>query len=529
MSFYGHILYEFTKLFSKFNFTNQDEDVATLQADDAWEQLNLNTGDRWLKFSVSGEEPNERTVNLTHEAPAEAIDQKFTYFEHLTEVPAEPEQLYGGDYVAINTETTHDEKGHLNSTQSITNYRLPKVVMTTTEPEEESENDELWFTTVQEDTTTDPWIKIEISDDREKITFSHIGPSSDEKVESRYEFKVNDSTPTDGQQLHCGDEIQLLKHSSYDSTGHLIENSQRAYKLPKPQFKLPNGTPFSLTENDEFNISGDGKWIDVAPDDSILTFSHKVLPGEEVDTITSGFEMVEPDKELTVDENEITNGMPNDSQAYYKDNLLQNGVGVYRLHPGELIKIRDTAIDTAGHITQNTPKYIKLPISADTAMFESNKARIDDLEGRLNKGEEKVAYEEVLDNIYNEETGLNVKVEKLEETTVQKDGFTGELSEMYTDYPEETELKTFAKTIGIIDSNDNSVVDTVRKAINTLKYFSNDTIDKPKADEIYSLSRAIYHLTNSLNYLGDRIEDMKSAQAGLSGRIAVVENMLDIE
>jgi hypothetical protein len=181
--------------------------------------------------------------------------------------------------------------------------------------------------------------------------------------------------------------------------------------------------------------------------------------------------------------------------------------------------------DEKGHITSIEEKYIKLPISADTAMFEENQARIINLENRLG-GQKNIdspldkEYETIVEDLYKEEDGLYIRVDTLESNSVQKEGFTGELTDMY----EEGNEKTFAETIGKVDSDTEG---SIRSSIRSLLALQSD--EEP--EKIYSIAEAIFYLSKKLQEADVEIYNLRQANRSikidienLTERIEKLEN-----
>ena len=75
MSFYGQVLYEFSRLFSKINIENSDNESAaetnldgqdSLTPTEEWDQLNLVGGNRWIQLNSN---KNNKTITISHTAP----------------------------------------------------------------------------------------------------------------------------------------------------------------------------------------------------------------------------------------------------------------------------------------------------------------------------------------------------------------------------------------------------------------------------------------------------------------------------
>lgn len=343
------------------------------------------------------------------------------------------------------------------------------MTTTTEEPDADSDNDELWF-------TGDHWIKASVDESGEHISFSHNEPNnSEEEEKTPYEFKVNDNEP-ESDILHCGDSVHLLTEAQYDSKGHLIKLDSASYTLPTVEVQISGEKPGS---QDTLWLEGD-TWINLTGDahDKALTFSH-ADPKTDGAADCSGLTLICEGATAVNDETRIKVGMPDASQAKYDEFVEKPSVHI--LEPGELIKIHSITKDAKGHIASNSEAYIKLPISADTAMFDSYVDRINILEGRLGEKDTEGSYEKNVETLSN----LNTQSEDFASIT----DLTGSLEEtMYTVKEEEDKYKnltTITATIGQIDGENG-----YSKKIAELQGDSYDTV--------YTLSVALKHLAKKL-------------------------------
>jgi hypothetical protein len=129
MSFYGQILYEFTKLFSRIDVLNNAtnnvaEDPVTseqgnLQAAEEWDTLNLKGGNRWINLTTN---TTDKTVTISHSSPGTIDDNKsIISFEKVDSVPEDATSTQLKQLDVIKTTTSqYDNAGHVVS--AITNY-----------------------------------------------------------------------------------------------------------------------------------------------------------------------------------------------------------------------------------------------------------------------------------------------------------------------------------------------------------------------------------------------------------------------
>lgn len=137
MSFYGQVLYEFTKLFSKIKVGDN-----FLEADQAWDQIEI-VPDAWISIDINDTDENKK-INFTHADPQEEDEEKsipsFVLADTIATVEAEVGseedevisdasaiQLMYDDEITV-SEPKFDQKGHLIEV-STKNYIMPKQLV----------------------------------------------------------------------------------------------------------------------------------------------------------------------------------------------------------------------------------------------------------------------------------------------------------------------------------------------------------------------------------------------------------------
>lgn len=137
MSFYGQVLYEFTKLFSKIKVGDN-----FLEADQAWDQIEI-VPDAWISIDINDTDQNKK-INFTHADPQEEDEEKsipsFVLTDTIATVDAEVGadgdevisdasaiQLMYDDGITV-SEPKFDQKGHLIEV-STKNYIMPKQLI----------------------------------------------------------------------------------------------------------------------------------------------------------------------------------------------------------------------------------------------------------------------------------------------------------------------------------------------------------------------------------------------------------------
>lgn len=373
----------------------------------------------------------------------------------------------------------------------------------------------------QVELTNDEWIVLagnKDENDNKTISIEHNTPRETKTSQSSFS-KVDDGS--DIEQLQYGDTVEAATYK-FDERGHLTDITTNYYKLPTLDIKYGTEESEKISPSENIiSIEGDD-WIHINGEEGeTLSFIHgdpKSLNAVDFTTLNwldnkTGL----TNKEL------IIQGAPEGSENIY-DTVI-NGKTVYDLHPGELMRVYSAEKDEKGHITNIEEKYIKLPISADTAMFEENQARIINLENRLGgqkdtDGPLDKPYENVVEDLYKEEDGLYARVDTLGSNSVQKEGFTGELTDMY----EAGNEKTFAETIGKVDSDTEG---SIRSSIRSLLALQSD--EEP--EKIYSIAEAIFYLSKKLQEADVEIYNLRQANRSikidiedLAQRIEKLEN-----
>lgn len=134
MNFYGQVMYEFTKMFSKIylknnineDFVNNIYNNTEFQASDRWDTLQFEAGNKWL--ALEGDPINKKII-MYHNQPSNNFDGGVIQGINLYTTPEEGEnisatQLQQGNIIQT---TSHniDKAGHITSNASIY-FQLPK-------------------------------------------------------------------------------------------------------------------------------------------------------------------------------------------------------------------------------------------------------------------------------------------------------------------------------------------------------------------------------------------------------------------
>ena len=151
MSFYGQVMYEFTKMFSKFMVTQHSNSEIPIippetpvskhfEATTMWEQFNIEPTNRWIQLDGDGGNDDIKTIKIGHSTPGVTdVEKTFISLEKIETEDEEITQLKNGDTIKIST-LTHDAAGHANSSPTYTYYKLPSARLTIVTPEEDLED-----------------------------------------------------------------------------------------------------------------------------------------------------------------------------------------------------------------------------------------------------------------------------------------------------------------------------------------------------------------------------------------------------
>ena len=285
MGFYGQVMYEFTKMFSKFMITQASaSEIPTappetsqdkfFEATTMWEQFNIEPTNRWIQLDGEGGNDDIKIIKIGHGTPGAADETKTaTALEMIEELPegieSEPLQLEGGDIIKVAT-LTHDAAGHVttNNNPSYTYYKLPTAQLIVVPSEGEGEDSPESVTPNDDDilqTKGDgKWIALTNNDNTLKIAHTTIASEEDiattdltslnclsttenltaneyldiMETEGKTTDEINKMAATLDQlpgikivALEGGD-LMTARQSEIDANGHVIKNTPIYYKLP---------------------------------------------------------------------------------------------------------------------------------------------------------------------------------------------------------------------------------------------------------------------------------------------------------
>lgn len=132
MSFYGQVLYEFSRLFSKINIQNNNSGTAaavnpnaqeSLSPTEEWDQLTIAGGNRWIQLNSN---KNNKIITISHATPGEVDNSKtIVSFAPVDSVPdgATVIELPAGTIVRTSS-NEYDAAGHAKDATT-SYFKLP--------------------------------------------------------------------------------------------------------------------------------------------------------------------------------------------------------------------------------------------------------------------------------------------------------------------------------------------------------------------------------------------------------------------
>ena len=237
MSFYGQVIYEFTKLFNIVSFQNKGINVTDqfgstsntalhrFKADERWDTMSIETGNRWIRFAPN-EDAQHCVIYHAEPGPLNSITKGFTQIDDKAGL--EKTILPPGAVLQVD-ENSYDAAGHLIGSEKV-NYKLPSSVININDSNTDVTSD---FTTNKLHFLGDDWINLSgeksesnKTDEYDRLRFRHkVYRSNDEDIDSFAPIASG------GTQLNEGASFQV-SNISYDKAGHISGTETTSYKLP---------------------------------------------------------------------------------------------------------------------------------------------------------------------------------------------------------------------------------------------------------------------------------------------------------
>lgn len=244
MSFYGHSFFEFSKLFSRFGFSNKgknnkkatelSDSSATIQdASGRWEQLNFETGNQWIGFEQI-EDEGVKGITISHNKPSDETVTTVYGFTPITQEEAdkleiEKKGLEAGALVRA-TVSYFDDAGHCSTVEDSI-YELPSTEIVL--------NDKKTLTPNPEDNrlhfNSDNWINLNTNEELTNLTIQHTKSFEENKIGIGFEYQgdVKEDIAAD-RKLFAGD-FFTTSQVIYDEAGHATQVENITYQLPISQ------------------------------------------------------------------------------------------------------------------------------------------------------------------------------------------------------------------------------------------------------------------------------------------------------
>ena len=284
-NFYGQVMYEFTKMFSKFMVTPtstseipitppEDSQDKFFEATTMWEQFNIEPTNRWIQLDGEGGNSDIKTIKIGHGTPGVTDETKTAIaLEIIEELPEgmedEPLQLENGDIIKVAT-LTHDAAGHVteDNNPSYKYYKLPTAQLIVVPSEDDDEDSPESIIPNDDDILQtkgdDQWITL--SNDNNTLKIAHTTIAADKDISTTDLTSLDCLSPIDelsvenylemmGTEGKTEDEINAMglilsslpdikiitleggdlitaRQSEIDTNGHVIKNTPIYYKLP---------------------------------------------------------------------------------------------------------------------------------------------------------------------------------------------------------------------------------------------------------------------------------------------------------
>jgi hypothetical protein len=239
MSFYGQVIYEFTKLFNIVSFKNAgltvsndfgsgaNTDLHRFKADERWDTMSIETGNRWIRFLPDADAQH---CKVYHAEPGSKKTTTKGFAQIEDKATLEKTILSPGAILQVD-ENDYDAAGHFIQSKK-KNYKLPSSIInlndSTTDVHSDTDTNKLHF-------LGDTWINL--SGERSEGSTNPSGQN--DRLRFRHKtYRANDGSvdsfdviASGGTQLSEGASFQV-SNISYDKAGHISGTDTASYKLP---------------------------------------------------------------------------------------------------------------------------------------------------------------------------------------------------------------------------------------------------------------------------------------------------------
>lgn len=244
MSFYGHSFFEFSKLFSRFGFSNKgknnkkatelSDSSATIQdASGRWEQLNFETGNQWIGFEQIKDE-GVKGITISHNKPSDETITTVYGFTPITQEEAdkleiEKKGLEAGALVRA-TVSHFDDAGHCSTIEDGI-YELPSTEIILDDNKTLTPNPEdnrLHF-------NSDNWINLNTNKESTNLTIQHTKPFEENKIGIGFEYQGDAKEDVAANRKLLAGDFFTTSQVIYDEAGHATQVENITYQLPISQ------------------------------------------------------------------------------------------------------------------------------------------------------------------------------------------------------------------------------------------------------------------------------------------------------
>ena len=246
MSFYGQVLYEFTKLFHKIWIRNDGAKTYTtpertpedayFMPDDKWDSLSFNSGNHWIHLESSNKEKGNM-ITISHNTPGEKKYELigFNGNPNFGDSDIDPIVLTPGKVFTVNS-GEFDNAGHLIKQPSTKIYKLPTQAITL------DSNDDVIASSPKDNNlhfqSSDNWIDLsKVSNNGvDALDITHNVQWTDTKPKSVHGFKYEESvTPELGYTALEPGKTFITNGVKVDNAGHITEITTQGYILPQSE------------------------------------------------------------------------------------------------------------------------------------------------------------------------------------------------------------------------------------------------------------------------------------------------------
>ena len=371
MSFYGQVIYEFTKLFNVVSFKNaglevdnnfgSDTDTALhrFKADERWDTMHIETGNRWIRFVA---DTDAQHCKVYHATPGKKASTTwgFTWVENPEKV-TEKTILPPGAVLQV-YENRYDAAGHYVDSAKV-NYQLPA-----------SEIDINNGTIVTSDSSTnqlhflgDTWVNLEGKK-------SQTSKKKPDRLYFKHKTYRNENKTIDGLEVTASGSTKLSEGASFKVPNVTFDQAGHASSFDNSSFTLPAHAAF----NGPYTADGFKK-LDSTPATLEPLSDGDCFSAASISLDNKGHATAVTTKNYRLPKHNAYDGPYLFRGFKPLDN--DDGIEPTDLNSGDCFSTDIVTVDSKGHITGMETLTYRLPYTN----FEQNLDEIEDELARLEK------------------------------------------------------------------------------------------------------------------------------------------------